>query len=166
MDREQFWALIETARREIRDLSDAEAVASRAVDILSGYARHEIAAAQQPLWDLMADSYTTALWAAAYEINGGCSDDLFDYFRGWLILQGRAAFERVVSEPDSLADLPEIQAAAAAGVDVECEAALSIAWTAYERATGGQLPPDAFTIRYRELDPPAPWDLRTHPSGC
>jgi hypothetical protein len=52
----------------------------------------EIVAAQQVLWDLMAESYTNPLWAAAYVINGGCSDDGFDYFRGWLIAQGREVF--------------------------------------------------------------------------
>src|ERR1700761_5447152 len=95
MKREQFWALIDTARGAVRDPSDDEAVASRAVDVLSGHPHQEIAAAQQAFWDLMAESYRTELWAAAYEINGGCSDDLFEYFRGWLILQGRAVFERV-----------------------------------------------------------------------
>jgi hypothetical protein len=62
-----------------------------------------------------------------------------------------------LSDPDSLADLPDIQTAAAEREDVECEAALSIAWTAYETATGEQLPADAFTIRYRDLDPG--WDF-------
>lgn len=157
MDHDQFWALIDTARCGVRDPSDAEAVASRAAAILAGYPYQDIAAVQQMLWDFMADSYETKLWAAAYEINGGCSDDLFDYFRGWLILQGRTTFERVVSDPDSLADLLDVQTAAAEGVDIECEAAWSIARTAYETATGRQLPTDALTIRYRDLEPG--WDF-------
>ncbi|MFE5591185.1 DUF4240 domain-containing protein [Streptomyces sp. NPDC056549] len=33
---------------------------------------------------------------AAYMVNGGCCDDGFDYFRGWLIAQGRNVFERAV----------------------------------------------------------------------
>ena len=35
---------------------------------------------------LYANSYQSNLWAVAYIINGGCSDDGFDYFRGWLIV--------------------------------------------------------------------------------
>ena len=50
----------------------------------------------------MAGSYWTPLWAAAYVINGGCSDDGFDYCRGWLILQGREVFEHVVADPRTL----------------------------------------------------------------
>jgi hypothetical protein len=59
----------------------------------------------------MADSYRNLLWAAAYLINGGCSDDGFESFRCWLIVQGRTVFERSVADPDTLADLPVIQAA-------------------------------------------------------
>jgi hypothetical protein len=43
---------------------------------------------------LLAASYRTVLWAAACLINGGYSDDGFEYFRGWLIVQGRDVFER------------------------------------------------------------------------
>ncbi|MEK1832316.1 DUF4240 domain-containing protein [Priestia megaterium] len=32
-------------------------------------------------------SYTSSLWAAAYIVMGGCSDDCFDYFRAWLLYQ-------------------------------------------------------------------------------
>ncbi|MER7341367.1 DUF4240 domain-containing protein [Streptomyces sp. NPDC000075] len=35
----------------------------------------------------------------AHGANGGCSDDGFDYFCGWLITQGPEAFERVVADP-------------------------------------------------------------------
>ncbi|MFH8388039.1 hypothetical protein ACH4E7_45445 [Kitasatospora sp. NPDC018058] len=43
------------------------------------------------------------------------------------------------------------------GIDAECERTLSIAWTAHRAATGEELPNDAFTIRYPELDPE--WDF-------
>jgi hypothetical protein len=101
----------------------------------------------------MAHSYTNPLWAAAYLINGGCSDDGFEYFRGWLIAQGREVFERVVADPDALAELPIVQASAADGLDLDGEDVLSTAWNAHIIATGEQLPPDAFTIRYPERDP-------------
>jgi hypothetical protein len=42
---------------------------------------------------LMAQSYRLDLWGAAYLVNGGCSDDGFDYFRGWLLRQGRATWQ-------------------------------------------------------------------------
>lgn len=110
----------------------------------------------------MVDSYTNPLWVAAYIANGGCSDDGFDYFRGWLIAQGREAFERVVADPDALAELPIVQASAANGVDLEGEDMLGISWNAHISATGDQLPPSSPTIRYRELDPTWNFDFDEH----
>ena len=52
---------------------------------------------------------TWLMWAAAAQIRNGCSDDGFEDFRRWLIGLGREAFERVVQEPDRLAELPEVQ---------------------------------------------------------
>jgi Protein of unknown function (DUF4240) len=153
MDAQQWWELIEAARRQVRDPADGEAVAARAATLLSARPRGEILAAEQVLWGLMADSYRRPLWAAAYLINGGCSDDGFEYFRGWLIVQGREVFERIVADPDALADLPVIRAKAPSRWPVECEDTLYIASRAYRAATGEEPPRDAFTIRYPELDP-------------
>ncbi|HEX7305247.1 DUF4240 domain-containing protein [Lentzea sp.] len=157
MDSNTFWQLIADARASVTDPSDSEAVVAAATDLLAAMPPAEIVAAQQVLWDLMAASYTNPLWAAAYVMNGGCSDDGFDYFRGWLLTQGREVFEAAVASPDSLADLPVVVAAAETGDEFEREGALSIAWDAHIKATGMQLPQDAFRIRYPALDPE--WDF-------
>jgi hypothetical protein len=157
MDANRFWKLIEDARSQVPDPADGEVVAAQAAALLSACPREQIVAAQQVLWDLMADSYQNLLWAAAYLINGGSSDDGFEYFRGWLIVQGREVFERSVADPDTLADLPVIQAAAASRARIECELVLYIALKAHRAATGEELPEGAFTIGYPELD--AGWDF-------
>jgi Protein of unknown function (DUF4240) len=55
------------------------------------------------------DALTRDLWGAAARIFGGwCSDHGFDYFRLWLIGQGRATYEDAVTSPDSLASVPAI----------------------------------------------------------
>jgi hypothetical protein len=64
--------------------------------------------------------------AAAHPSDGGRSDDCFDYFRGWLIAQGREVLEHVVADPDALAELPVVQASTADGVGLEGEDVLSI----------------------------------------
>ncbi|MER7757958.1 DUF4240 domain-containing protein [Kitasatospora sp. NPDC097643] len=157
MDTQQFWKLIEDARSRVPAPDDGDAVARRAAELLALRPAQEIVAAQQILWSLMADSYRAPLWGAAYLINGGCSDDGFDYFRGWLITQGRATFEHAIADPDALAELPAVRAFAADGFDIECEEALSIAWDAHQMATGEKLPNDAFGTRYPDLDPE--WDF-------
>jgi hypothetical protein len=157
MDIRQFWKLIEDARVRVDDAADSEAIAARAAVLLSTFPRKEIVAAQRVLGGLLAASYQNALWAAASLINGGCGDDGFDYFRGWLILQGREVFDRSLADPDSLADLPVIGSPALDRPPVECEETLYIAMRAYRAATGAELPADAFTIRYPEPD--AGWYL-------
>ncbi|MFI6469240.1 DUF4240 domain-containing protein [Streptomyces sp. NPDC050516] len=152
MDTAELWQLIEDARAQVPHGGDAEAVAARASALLAERPAGEIRAAQQVLWDLMARSYTAPLWAAAYTVNGGCSDDGFDYFRGWLIAQGREAYEAAVADPDSLAGLAAVREAAVTWEELECEPVLAIAWDAHLKATGEELPGDCFTIDYPDLD--------------
>lgn len=149
MDTEGFWQLIGRAQSAAGD--DGDAVATSAVDLLAAMSAEEIVLAHQALWDQLARSYAAPLWAAGYVINGGCSDDGFEYFRGWLITQGREVFERALADPDSLADLPVVRAAAAEWSELECELTLAIARLAYRQATGRELPVDAWHGRYPTL---------------
>jgi hypothetical protein len=153
VDTQQWWELIEAAR-QVPDPSDGRTVAARAVTLLSARPHEDILAADRVLWGLLADSYRAPLWAAAYVINGGCSDDGFEYFRGWLVLQGRDVYERIVADPEALADLPIIRARASSGWwPMECEDTLYIAPKAYRAATGEELPAARSRSDTRSLDP-------------
>jgi hypothetical protein len=152
MDDQGLWELIEAARGQVPDPAEAEAVAARTARLLSARPPGEIVSAHEVLWGLLAGSYRHPVWAAAYLVNGGCSDDGFEYFRGWLIMQGREVYERIVTDPDALAGLAAIRAKAPSGWPVECEDALYIASRAYRIVTGGELPGRSFRIEYPELD--------------
>ncbi len=52
--------------------------------------------------------YTWAHWGAAEVVFGGCGDDHFTDFRSWVVSRGRDVFERVLADPDALADLGRI----------------------------------------------------------
>ncbi len=39
----------------------------------------------------------------------GCSDDSFDYFRGWLIAQGKDVYHAALRDPDSLVDVEAVK---------------------------------------------------------
>ena len=157
VDTGQLWKLIEDARGRVSDVTDSQAVAARAAALLSARPREEIVAAAEVLRTLLAESYRSPLWAAAYMINGGCSDDGFDYFRGWLIVQGHEVFDRIIADPDALADLPIVRATRLGPARLECEETLYIAYSAYRKATGEEFPLRVSTIRYPELDPG--WDF-------
>ncbi|MFI0242593.1 DUF4240 domain-containing protein [Streptomyces sp. NPDC016845] len=157
MDMRQFWDLIEQARQHIPAPADTDAIAQEATALLASRPLQAIIGTHQAVYQLLADSYRAPLWAAAYMINGGCSDDGFDYFRGWLIMQGRTVFEQVLADPDTLADNPAVREAAPEGYELECEDALGIAWHAHLAATGGEIPDTVSTARYPDLDPA--WDF-------
>jgi uncharacterized protein DUF4240 len=138
MRTDDFWAVIGRATAE-RPASPAD-VAKRAAAELATLDPAEIVAWGRHLDKVLAASGTEDLWAAAYLINGGCSDEGFDNFRGWLIAHGREAVARSVRSPDSLAEVAVVKAAAENGAVFEAEEVLSIAPEAYKQATGSQLP--------------------------
>jgi hypothetical protein len=140
VDPSEFWDLVETARDGVDDPADGDLVAEALADLLEERPEADVLAFDAALSHLLAESYTTPLWAAAYLVNGGASDDGFDYFRGWLVTQGRDAFDAAVAEPDSLADVPAVRAAMAEGEELESEAMLAVAWDVYEALTGDELP--------------------------
>ncbi|MBB6565797.1 DUF4240 domain-containing protein [Kribbella sandramycini] len=106
MDRDGFWGLVEGARGEVDDsAADPDGVADALTRVLGGLGAEEIAGFGVELAGLLAESYRWDLWAAAYLINGGGSEDGFDSFRGWLVAQGREVWEAAMAEPDSLADV-------------------------------------------------------------
>src|SRR5438067_2330309 len=100
MTRTQFWEHIAASKRH-----DSEAHAERLAKRLAKLPMREILAFDH-WWNVaLAEAYFWDLWGAAYLINGGCSDDGFEYFRRWLILQGSDVFKAAIKQPDSLADV-------------------------------------------------------------
>lgn len=49
-------------------------------------------------------SYNQGLWAVACTVLGGCGDDSFDYFRFWLVAQGKDIYFKALENADSLCD--------------------------------------------------------------
>ena len=99
----------------------------------------------------LAQSYTWDLWGAAYLINGGCSDDCFEYFRAWLVTRGQRVFVAALNSPDSLADLPNLPQ------EVEFEAVMYVAGDVYKAKTGRDLPATDSAVKRPELGPG--WDF-------
>lgn len=94
MTEEKFWTVIESSHRG-RDLK--ECLTPLSEDELFGF---------RYWWEYFLNlSYKQDLWAVAYVVLGGCSDDGFDYFRFWLIAQGRKVFYNALENADSLCDV-------------------------------------------------------------
>jgi hypothetical protein len=103
MTHEQFWTIIEKACQS--DPRSAHEWAERLTDNLAQLPADEIVEWNHIFDRLAAQAYYTDLWAAAYVINGGASDDGFYYFRCWLIGMGRQIYESAIKDPNSLADV-------------------------------------------------------------
>ncbi|MFJ8825508.1 DUF4240 domain-containing protein [Streptomyces sp. NPDC102467] len=132
MDTDTFWQLIEKGRADDASLDAALA------ELLAAHGKDEILA-----FDVRMDQLDTAIdrwdvWAAAYLIGGGCSDDSFMDFKAGLIALGRTWYERVVRCPDALAEHPDIHHALATGVEeaVFYEEMGYVTATAWARVTG------------------------------
>lgn len=122
MNKETFWSIIDQARSSGKGWTN---MYEPLVQALSRLESSEILQWQQIFSLYQQLSYKNKLWAAAYTINGGCSDDGFDYFRGWLTAQGKDVFLNALNHPDSLAEVEACEG------DVSFERILGAACNAY-----------------------------------
>jgi hypothetical protein len=107
VDLDTFWQTVDRTRagaardggslvlRHVRSLT--EALEDLPDSELQDFDRH--------LREMRARANHWDLWAAGYLALGGMSDDSFRDFRTWLITHGRATYERVLDEPDGVANL-------------------------------------------------------------
>lgn len=105
MTLDEFWAVI--------DRANAEADRFDSTSVRNNLYRQLIKLTPQKMlgFDCIWQEYRSLtkspmLYGAAAIINGGVSDDRFDYFKNWLILQGRDVYHKAVADPDTLADIP------------------------------------------------------------
>jgi|SRR6185312_13662359 len=90
------------------------------------------------------------LWAAAYIINDGCSDDDFQDFRRWLISRGERAYYASIADPESLVEWVKGESC------IFFEALGWVASEAYKMAVGRSL---------REDMPRLPLKSKSEPAG-
>jgi len=134
MTSDQFWQIIADVCRS--DPERAEEWDTDLIDALAALPAEEIIGWDRIFDQLANQACRTDLWAAAYLINGGASDDGFYYFRCWLIGMGKTIYENAVAEPDSLADVASANWLSE-GIDAEAEI-YSVAYQAWMRVTGNE----------------------------
>lgn len=105
MTEKEFWSLIDSINKGAG--GDNEAKQALLKKKLEAMDAASVAAFDNHLRDMMDKAYRWPLWAAAYIIDGGCSDDAFVDFRSTLIFMGRKIFEGACASPDSLAELDD-----------------------------------------------------------
>ncbi|MDQ0712872.1 hypothetical protein QFZ55_002324 [Streptomyces luteogriseus] len=103
MDETEFWELVDDAREAAE--GDPEEQADLLVERLSQLDPDSVLDFARHFESRYNRAYHWDLWGAAWVLLDGASDDAFDFFRCWLIGQGRHVFEGAVHDPDSLAEL-------------------------------------------------------------
>ena len=133
MSLDRFWSLIERTPGAgggedcVKKAARLQASLQRlSADEILGFAIH--------FQERMAECYRSDLWGVAYLVNGGASDDGFEYFRGWLIGHGRKYFEAALKDPERAADL------ARNGQNNECEQLIYCGQQAYQAKTKRPMP--------------------------
>lgn len=105
MTEDEFWSLVDGVNARSGGSPDAkEALLRERLDALDAPA---VAAFSAHMDAMMDRAYAWNVWAAAYIIHGGCSDDGFMDFRSCLIFLGRQVFVAACAAPDSLAALDD-----------------------------------------------------------
>lgn len=147
MHTSEFWTIIESARSAAGpDKPFHEAL----VDELTTHSEEAIFRYQERFDDVHDAVYRWDVWAAAYLIGGGCSDDSFIDFRAGLIALGRDWYEKAAACPDNLAEHPAVIAAVGA-TDYEAifyEDVNYAADGAFECVTGGDKDFDTAWTQY------------------
>lgn len=142
MDTSQFWQLIERSKAESGGGCTQQVAAL--TSILLELPAEEIEEFDTIFYRFHAQAYRNDVWAAAYVMNGGCSDDCFLDFRSWLIGQGEAIYTAALRDAESLVSVVEsTHERTRAGIPFygyECQHLAYAANEAYEQKTGHEMP--------------------------
>ena len=142
MDRRTFWRLIDKSRRESKGDPEAHMILLR--EELLRLKTKDIVSFDARFSEYHIRAYVWPLWGAADVIGGGCSDDGFADFRGWLISRGEKVYEAALKDPDSLLAIVE-----ESGGKCQVEGFEYVAMQAWESLTGKS--PDYFPAEPKRL---------------
>jgi hypothetical protein len=99
LDEEAYWNIIDKSLKSTSTQDDQEQFL---INELKKLTTKEIIGFRLRTDKLLYDTYTSDMWCAGYIMNGGCSDDAFEYFRNWVISRGKDTFYKAKRNPDSL----------------------------------------------------------------
>ena len=136
MDLDAFWRIVDDARS---NAADDGVFLRRIAARLRKLEPEGLIEFENQFEKLHTESCSWNLWGAAYLMNGGCSDDGFDYFRAWLMAQGRGPFEKAIEDADSLAEVADPEGGKSPRYH-ELETFMYLAREIYEEKTGEEMP--------------------------
>lgn len=131
VDEVVFWALIAESRETTESTQETVQTLREKLETLGV---SEIKKFQKLVYQKIVDAAHWDLWALAYIARGGCGDDAFEYFRAWLVMQGKEAYE--LASSDIVAFAKRVKWSE----DPQCEDAIYVAQEAYENKKFESMP--------------------------
>ncbi len=94
-----FWSIVHNS---LLHTTNQDGQKSKLISNLEKLTLKEIIGFRLRTDKLLYDTYNSEMWCAGYIMNGGCSDDSFEYFRLWIISRGKDVYYAAKSNPDAL----------------------------------------------------------------
>ncbi len=99
LDEQQFWEIVDASLKNTNNEMEQMSFLIKEIEKLHPKA---IIGFRLRTDKLLYDTYTSEMWCAGYIMNGGCSDDGFEYFRNWIISRGKEVYYSAKQNPDNL----------------------------------------------------------------
>jgi hypothetical protein len=99
LDEDLYWKIVQES---LHNSSDQDEQEEFLIKQLQKFSYKEIIGFRLRTDKLLYDTYNSEMWCAGYIMNGGCSDDSFEYFRNWVISKGKTVYYDAKNNPDSL----------------------------------------------------------------
>lgn len=99
LDEDLYWAIVE---KSLKNTNSQDAQEQYLIKEIGSLTPKQIIGFRLRTDKLLYDTYNSEMWCAAYIMNGGCSDDGFEYFRNWVISRGKDTYFKAKQNPDNL----------------------------------------------------------------
>lgn len=132
LDEDKFWTIVDLSLEKTKNEDEQEIFLINEIQKLTP---EEMIGFRLRTDKLLYDTYNSEMWFAGYIINGGCSDDGFEYFRNWVISRGKEAYYKAKDNPDSLIS----EANKGKNQFYEFESFWYVALEAFKKKTGKEL---------------------------
>lgn len=99
LEEDLYWKIVDNSLKNTTNQDDQEKYLIKEIGNLTP---KQIVGFRLRTDKLLHDTYNSEMWCAGYIMNGGCSDDGFEYFRNWIISRGKETFYNAKQNPDYL----------------------------------------------------------------
>ena len=99
LNEDKFWAIVSKSLENSIDEQEQE---EKLIEEITHLSPKEMIGFRLRTDKLLQETYNAEMWCAGYIMNGGCSDDGFEYFRNWVISRGKETYYQAKENPDSL----------------------------------------------------------------